>query len=203
MLITYYEDGYLLNGYMTVIDIDPLNSALICTDVFYHRVALVFLILLLVKKTNLRMCTPIVRHKQQLEVYFFIVKFSLEEKVKVVKKHSDEGDGVKRLARSIKVHPSVLQQWIKQYNAAVEKRYRRYPLDYKLDVINYMDRQGTYIREPGAIFNISSYGMVRRWKEAYDLKGMDSLHEKKRGCPTMKNTNTIEKLRSTFCLRLI
>ncbi len=85
MLITYYEDGYLLNGYMTVIDIDPLNSALICTDVFYHRVALVFLILLLVKKPNLRMCTPIVRHKQQLEVYFFIVKFSLEEKVKVVK----------------------------------------------------------------------------------------------------------------------
>ncbi|SCN44888.1 Uncharacterized protein BC067498_02141 [Bacillus cereus] len=203
MLITYYEDGYLLKGYMTVIDIDPLNSALICTDVFYHRVALVFLILLLVKKPNLRMCTPIVRHKQQLEVYFFIVKFSLEVKVKVVKKYSDEGDGVKRLAGSIKVHPSVLQQWIKQYNAVGEKRYRRYPLDYKLDVINYMDRQGTYIRETGAIFNIPSYGTVRRWKEAYDLKGVDSLHEKKRGRPTMKNTNTIEKLRSTFCLRLI
>ncbi len=50
---------------------------------------------------------------------------------------------MKRLARSIKVHPSVLQQWIKQYKAvgekAFEKRYTRYSLQYKLDVFNYND----------------------------------------------------------------
>ncbi|TCJ79128.1 UNVERIFIED_ORG: transposase [Bacillus cereus] len=60
-----------------------------------------------------------------------------------VKKYLDGSDGVKRLARSIKVHPSVLQQWIKQYKAvgeiAFEKRNTRYSLQFKLDVFNYND----------------------------------------------------------------
>ena len=34
ILITYYEGYYLLTNYMTIIDIDPLNSAIICTDAF-------------------------------------------------------------------------------------------------------------------------------------------------------------------------
>ncbi|MDF9663784.1 transposase [Bacillus wiedmannii] len=57
-------------------------------------------------------------------------KFSPEEKLQAVKKYLDGNDGVKRLARSIKVHPSVRQQWIKQYKAvgekAFEKCYTRY-----------------------------------------------------------------------------
>ncbi|KOS26701.1 3-oxoacyl-ACP synthase [Bacillus anthracis] len=42
ILITYYEDGYLLTNYMTVIDIDPLNSAIICTDAFYNKMKIQF-----------------------------------------------------------------------------------------------------------------------------------------------------------------
>ncbi|MCM3202709.1 YolD-like family protein [Bacillus cereus] len=42
ILITYYEDGYLLSSYMTVVDIDPSNSAVICTDAFYNKITLHF-----------------------------------------------------------------------------------------------------------------------------------------------------------------
>ncbi|GLV67044.1 hypothetical protein Bmyc01_57130 [Bacillus mycoides] len=49
ILITYYEDGYLLSGYMTVVDIDPLNSAVICTDAFYKKMTLQFLNIIDVK----------------------------------------------------------------------------------------------------------------------------------------------------------
>jgi len=42
ILITYYEDGYLLSSYMTVVDIDPPNSGVICTDAFYNRMKLQF-----------------------------------------------------------------------------------------------------------------------------------------------------------------
>ncbi|MED3025066.1 MULTISPECIES: YolD-like family protein [Bacillus cereus group] len=42
ILITYYEDGYLLSSYMTVVDIDPSNSAVICTDAFYNKIKLQF-----------------------------------------------------------------------------------------------------------------------------------------------------------------
>lgn len=43
ILITYYEDGHLLTSYMTVVDIDPLNKSIICTDAFYHQLTLNFI----------------------------------------------------------------------------------------------------------------------------------------------------------------
>lgn len=42
ILITYFEDGYLLSGNMTVVDINPPNSAVICTDAFYNKMKLQF-----------------------------------------------------------------------------------------------------------------------------------------------------------------
>ncbi|MFU1888105.1 YolD-like family protein [Bacillus wiedmannii] len=43
ILITYYEDGFLLTSYMTVVDIDPLNKSIICTDAFYNNMTLKFI----------------------------------------------------------------------------------------------------------------------------------------------------------------
>ncbi len=43
ILITYYEDGFLLTSYMTVIDIDPLTKSIICTDAFYNNITLKFI----------------------------------------------------------------------------------------------------------------------------------------------------------------
>ncbi|QWH04068.1 YolD-like family protein (plasmid) [Bacillus mycoides] len=42
IMITYYEDGYLLSSYMTVVDIDQKNSAVICTDAFFNKMTLKF-----------------------------------------------------------------------------------------------------------------------------------------------------------------
>ncbi|PGU19146.1 YolD-like family protein [Bacillus thuringiensis] len=42
IMIAYYEDGYILSNYMTVVDIDPSNSAVICTDAFYNKMKLQF-----------------------------------------------------------------------------------------------------------------------------------------------------------------
>ncbi|WJE68038.1 YolD-like family protein [Bacillus albus] len=42
ILITYYEDGYLLSSYMTVVDIGPSTSAVVCTDAFYNKMKLQF-----------------------------------------------------------------------------------------------------------------------------------------------------------------
>lgn len=49
ILITYYEDGHLLSGYMTVVDIDPSTSAVICTDAFYNTITLQFINIVNVK----------------------------------------------------------------------------------------------------------------------------------------------------------
>ncbi|KEK24013.1 YolD-like family protein [Bacillus gaemokensis] len=37
ILITYYEDGYVLTSYMTVINIDPIKQDVTCTDAFYQK----------------------------------------------------------------------------------------------------------------------------------------------------------------------
>ncbi|MCU5744937.1 YolD-like family protein [Bacillus cereus] len=43
ILITYYEGGFLLTSCMTVVDIDPLNKSIICTDAFYNNMTLKFI----------------------------------------------------------------------------------------------------------------------------------------------------------------
>ncbi|WP_342719346.1 YolD-like family protein [Bacillus paramycoides] len=35
ILVTYFEDGYILTSYMTVVHINPLKRIVICTDAFY------------------------------------------------------------------------------------------------------------------------------------------------------------------------
>lgn len=34
ILLTYYKDGYLYKKYITVVDINPINETVICTDAF-------------------------------------------------------------------------------------------------------------------------------------------------------------------------
>ncbi|SEA77793.1 YolD-like protein [Bacillus nitratireducens] len=35
VLLTYYKDGYLYKNYITVININPINEKIICTDVMH------------------------------------------------------------------------------------------------------------------------------------------------------------------------
>lgn len=42
IMVTYYEDDYLLSSYMTIVDIDPSNSAVIYTNAFYNKMKLQF-----------------------------------------------------------------------------------------------------------------------------------------------------------------
>jgi len=118
-------------------------------------------------------------------------KFSSKEKIRAVRRYLSGNEGGKTIAKSIGVHPSILHQWIKQYEFsgknAFEKRYTSYSVPFKLDVLNYMNEKGTSIRETAAIFNIPSYEILRKWKVAYEAGGLDALQSKKKGRPSMKN----------------
>lgn len=46
IMITYYENGYVLTSYMTVVDIDPLERKLFSQMLFIIRIRLIFSILL-------------------------------------------------------------------------------------------------------------------------------------------------------------
>ncbi|EOQ01592.1 hypothetical protein KOY_05084 [Bacillus cereus VDM021] len=118
-------------------------------------------------------------------------KFSSKEKIRAVRRYLSGNEGGKTIAKSIGVHPSILHQWIKQYEFsgknAFKKRYTSYSVPFKLNVLNYMNEKGTSIRETAAIFNIPSYETLRKWKVAYEAGGLDALQSKKKGHQSMKN----------------
>lgn len=126
-----------------------------------------------------------------------MAKFSVEEKLKAVKRYISGKESQRTIADSIGVHKSVLQKWIKQYQfhgeKAFEKGYTSYTLQYKLDVLKYMNEQGTSIKETAAIFNIPSHATLLQWKKQLETEGIDALIPKKKGRPSMKNENQIEK----------
>ncbi|WP_396021426.1 MULTISPECIES: transposase [unclassified Bacillus cereus group] len=118
-----------------------------------------------------------------------MAKFSSKEKIQAVKRYLDGSESGKTIAKSIGVTPSLLRGSIRRYESsgenAFEKRYTSYSTQYKLDVLNYMNEQGTSIGETAGLFNIPSYETLRKWKIAYETGGLDALKSKKKGHPAM------------------
>ena len=82
--------------------------------------------------------------------------------------------------------------WIKQYEyhgeKAFEKRYTAYTISFKLDVLNYMNENGTSPNETAVIFNIPSSGIIRKWHSQFNETwriGRPTIKEK--GASIMKN----------------
>ncbi len=96
-----------------------------------------------------------------------------------MKRYLDGTESGKTIAKSIEVAPSLLHEWIRRYESsgenAFKKLYTSYSTQYKLVVLNYINEHGTSIRETAVLFNIPSY----------ETGGLDTLHSKKKGRPTM------------------
>jgi len=55
-----------------------------------------------------------------------------------------------------------------------------------MDVLNYLERTGASMIETAAVFNIPSHSTVRKWKQLFETGGIDALHPKEKGRPSMK-----------------
>ncbi len=123
-----------------------------------------------------------------------MAKFTIEEKVKAVKRYINGRESQRTIADSLGVAYPVFRTWIQQYQyhgeKAFEKRYTSYTLQYKLDVLTYMNELGTSIRETAAIFNIAAPSTLFQWKRQLETQGIDALQSKKKGRPSMKNKST-------------
>jgi len=120
-----------------------------------------------------------------------MAKYTVEEKIQAVKRYLNGVEGQRTIANSIGVDKTLFRTWIFQYQhhgeKAFEKSYTSYSLQYKLDVLNYMNEQGTSIRETAAIFNIPSPSTLSKWQKQLDTEGIGALKSKQKGRPPMKN----------------
>jgi transposase len=117
-------------------------------------------------------CTPIVRHHLTIGGAVFLSKFNLALKKEAIHQYLSGNEGVKSIARSLGINHEVLRMWIKQYEyhgvKAFEKSYTAYTIPYKLDVLNYMNEYRTSPNEAAVIFNISSPGIIRKWRSQFN-----------------------------------
>lgn len=122
-----------------------------------------------------------------------MAKFTIEEKLEAVKRYVNGTESQRTIANSIPVDVALFRTWIQQFQyhgeSAFEKRYTSYSLQYKLDVLNYMNEQGTSIRETAAIFNILAPSTLIQWIKQLETQGIDALEPKKKGRLSMKKEN--------------
>ncbi|MED2367831.1 transposase, partial [Bacillus thuringiensis] len=118
-----------------------------------------------------------------------MTKFTSEDKMNAVIHYQDGSESIKDIAKSLGANHEVVRMWIKQFEyhgiQAFEKGYTTYSAQYKLDVLNYMFENGTSPNETAVICNISSPGLIRKWRIQLHQKGVDALKSKKKGRQSM------------------
>lgn len=125
--------------------------------------------------------------------------YSLEVKLKAIHRYQNGAEGIRSIAKSIGINYEVLRMWIRQYEyhgeKAFQKSYTAYSMAYKLDVLKYMNDNGTSPNEAAVIFNISSPGVIREWRSLFNKHGIDALIPKKKGrhCMTDKDNKRLKK----------
>jgi len=124
-------------------------------------------------------------------------KFTTEEKIQISLRYLEGNESIEKIAEEIKVSPSILSGWVRLYEQhgieAFIKSYTNYSGEFKLNVLNYMNETGTSSYDTAAIFNISSPGMVRNWRKAFETGGVNALQSKKKGRPSMKKVSKLSK----------
>ncbi|MGI8385864.1 helix-turn-helix domain-containing protein [Robertmurraya sp. P23] len=126
-------------------------------------------------------------------------KISLEKIMGAVNAYLEGAESIRDIAQRYNISKSVLHRWITRVNehglAAFKEKYTNYSVEFKMDVLNYIDL-GASIDQAAAKFNISSY-IVWKWKQLYETQGIDALQRKKKGRPSVK-----KELKKTKALEL-
>lgn len=122
-----------------------------------------------------------------------MTKFTSENKMNAAIHYQDGSESIKDIAKSLRTNHEVVRICIKQFKyhgiRAFEKDYTTYFVQYKLGVLNYMFENGTSPNETAVIFNISSSGLIRKWRIQLRQKGVDALKSKKKGRQSMTKDN--------------
>jgi transposase-like protein len=119
-----------------------------------------------------------------------LAKYTSEDKIRAVQTYLNGNDGGNKVAERLGVSRSQYWNWVNQYKnhgeEAFNKGYTNHSTQYKLDVLHFMQDNGTSINETAAIFNIPSPSTILQWSRHFEAEGIDALKSKKKGRPSMK-----------------
>ena len=115
-------------------------------------------------------------------------KYDLEFKLKLVKEVLVKNKGVKTLAREIGISFGMLERWVKFYELYGEaglfrQSNRQYDLDFKVNVMRAIEKEGLSIKEAARRYNIAAESSILNWQRLYRENGILGLKNKTRGRP--------------------
>lgn len=129
-----------------------------------------------------------------------MARITFEEKIWAVNEYLNGTDSYQIIADKLMVHESAIIKWVRIFQHhgenALRKKYTNYSVEFKLDVLTYMNETGASFLETAAVFNISGPSSILAWQKRMETSGVEALIPKKKGRPTMK-----EKSKKTVSLK--
>lgn len=119
-----------------------------------------------------------------------MAKYSTDEKLEAVLDYLEGKKSLKTIAEERRMSLSPLKRWVMRYREhgteGLESTYTNHGIQFKMDVLNYMNEFGASMYETAAHFNLASDATVLTWKRQFDAGGIGALQSKKKGRPSMK-----------------
>jgi transposase len=113
------------------------------------------------------------------------VKYSIEQKVAVVRSINTGRSSIRGAARELGCGPSAIRRWLGQYNEYGVKGFKlrngSYEKSFKLRVVRYYLKKGLSLSQTATYFKIPNAGIVCKWVESYKRLGATGLSNKPRG----------------------
>jgi len=122
-------------------------------------------------------------------------------KLEVVQKYLSGEAGQRELAQRYGVGRSSLRTWINGYRehgaSALRKKHGEYSAEFKVSVLQQMERQQLSQRQVAALFDLrGGGGVVAKWLRQYDEGGLEALKAKPRSRTKMPPTKPPKPSRS-------
>jgi transposase len=122
-----------------------------------------------------------------------MTNYPLETKLAAVNDYLNGVESIRSIAKKYNVSKTMLHRWISKYQYhgvdAFQEPYTNYSIEFKMDVLNYMNEMRASIEEATAVYNVSSAGLVWKWKHLVETQGIDALKPKIKERSPMKKTS--------------
>ena len=122
----------------------------------------------------------------------FMAKYSEEFKIKLVTEYLDGNIGYKLLAKKYNMPSTTpLQNWVRAYKTqgmeGLKRRKRKevYPVQFKLNTIQFMLDTGASYQETTEQFGLNNPSLIYRWMKDFNSQGIEGLKPKSKERPSM------------------
>ena len=127
-----------------------------------------------------------------------MAKYNQGFKLRIVQEYLKGKLGYILLAQKYGIpSPTPIRHWVRAYNAFGEEglqrktKHKEYPVQFKLDVLNFMKQTGASYQDTAIQFNMNHPSLIATWYSKFLKDGVEGLEHAK-GRPTMS-----KKLKAT------